>query len=75
MIIVACKLLASGIACLGVIGAGIGIGIIFGSYLLALSRNPNLKSELFSTMLLGFALVEATGLFALLFAFLLLFAF
>ena len=73
MIVVACKLLASGIACLGVIGSGIRIGVIFGSYLLALYRGFNLKSELFSTMLLRFALVETTGLFSLLFAFLLLF--
>ena len=44
MIVVACKLLASGIACPGVIGAGIGIWVIFGSYLLALSWNLNLSS-------------------------------
>jgi F-type H+-transporting ATPase subunit c len=75
MIVVAAKLIASGIASTGVIGAGIGIGVIFGSYLLALSRNPLLKGEMFSIMLLGFALVEATALFALMLSFLLLFAF
>ncbi len=75
MIIITAKIIGSGIASIGVIGAGIGIGIIFGSYLLALSRNPALKSELFSIMLLGFALVEATALFSLMISFLLLFAF
>ncbi len=75
MIVVAAKLIASGIASIGVIGAGIGIGTIFGSYLLALSRNPTLKNEMFSIMLLGFALVEATALFALMISFVLLFAF
>ena len=75
MIIVAAKLIGSGLASIGVIGAGIGIGTIFGCYLLALSRNPLLKGELFSIMLLGFALVEATALFSLMLAFLILFAF
>ena len=55
MIIVAEKLIGSGLASIGVIGAGIGIGTIFGCYLIALSRNPLLKGELFSVMLLGFA--------------------
>ena len=63
MVVVAAKLIASGLASIGVIGAGIGIGTIFGSYLIALSRNPLLKGEMFSIMLLGFALVEATSTF------------
>jgi F-type H+-transporting ATPase subunit c len=75
MIVIAAKIIGSGIASTGVIGAGIGIGIIFGSYLIALSRNPNMKSEMFSIMLLGFALVEATALFSLMISFLLLFSF
>ena len=75
MIVVAAKLIGSGIASVGVIGAGIGIGTIFGSYLMALSRNPMMKGEMFSIMLLGFALVEATALFSLMISFLLLFAF
>jgi len=58
-----------------VAGAGIGIGIVFGSYLLSLSRNPALQNELFSVLILGFALSEATALFALMMAFLILFAF
>ena len=57
------------------IGAGVGIGNLFQGYLIALSRSPNMKSELFSTMILGFALTEATALFALLMSFMILFAF
>jgi F-type H+-transporting ATPase subunit c len=75
MIVVAAKIIGAGIASTGVIGAGIGIGTVFGSYLLSLSRNPLLKGEMFSIMLLGFALVEATALFSLMFSFVLLFAF
>lgn len=67
--------MGAGFATVGVLGAGVGIGVVFGSYLIAASRNPNMKSELFSTLILGFALVEATALFALLMAFLILFAF
>jgi len=75
MLVTAAKLLGAGFSTVGVLGAGIGIGVVFGSYLISISRNPNMKSELFSTLILGFALVEATALFALLMAFLILFAF
>ena len=40
-----------------------------------MSRNPSLKQQLFSYAILGFALSEAMGLFCLMMAFLLLFAF
>ncbi|CAG5126887.1 unnamed protein product [Candidula unifasciata] len=39
------------------------------------ARNPSLKGQLFSLAILGFALSEAMGLFCLMMAFLLLFAF
>ena len=39
------------------------------------TRNPSLKQQLFSYAILGFALSEAMGLFCLMMAFLLLFAF
>ena len=75
MLKAAAELIGAGLATIGVGGAGVGIGTIFGSYLIAYSRNPQLKSDLFSTMILGFALCEATALFCLLMAFLILFAF
>lgn len=55
------------------IGAGIGIGLVFGGLILGVSRNPSLRGQLFSYAILGFALAEATGLFALMMAFLLLY--
>ena len=67
------RLIGAGLATVGVTGAGIGIGNIFGSYILASARNPNLKDSLFATVLLGFALTEAIALFALMMAFLVLF--
>lgn len=69
------KLIGAGLATIGLTGAGIGAGIIFGSFIMGTARNPSLRSELFSLSILGFALTEAIGLFCLMMAFLLLFAF
>lgn len=67
------KYIATGIATTGLIGAGVGIGLVFGALILGVSRNPSLRSQLFSYAILGFAFSEATGLFALMMAFLLLY--
>lgn len=53
----------------------LGIGTVFGSLVVAYARNPSLKQQLFSYAILGFALSEAMGLFCLMMAFMLLFAF
>ena len=68
------KYIGAGLATIGLVGAGIGIGVIFGSFLNALSRNPQLRDELFRYAILGFALTEAIALFALMMAFLILYA-
>lgn len=75
MLIQAAKFIGAGLSTLGLLGAGIGIGNVFGSLLLSISRNPSLKDELFKMAILGFALTEAIALFSLMIAFLLLFAF
>lgn len=69
----AAKLLGAGLAVLGVIGPGIGIGAIFAAFITAVGRNPAAKDDVQPFTLLGFALVEALGLFALIVALLLLF--
>ena len=69
----AAKYIGAGVACSGLIGAGAGIGTVFGSLILATARNPQLRGQLFSYAILGFAFSEATGLFALMMAFLLLY--
>ena len=38
---VAAKYIGAGIACIGMGGAGVGVGIIFGNYLAAALRNPS----------------------------------
>jgi F-type H+-transporting ATPase subunit c len=69
----AAKLIGAGMATIGLVGAGAGVGIVFGSFLTALSRNPYLKADLFRYAILGFALTEAVGLLGLMMAFLILF--
>jgi len=70
----AAKFIGAGLACFALIGAGIGIGNIFGSYLQGALRNPSAAPGQFTNLLIGFALAEATGLFGLLIAFMILFS-
>jgi F-type H+-transporting ATPase subunit c len=67
------KMIGAGLATIGLTGVGTGIGIVFGSLILAFARNPQLKQQLFGYTILGFALTEAIALFALMMAFLILF--
>ena len=67
------KYLGASIATVALVGAGAGVGIVFGALLLAIARNPFLREELFKYAILGFALTEAVGLLGLMMAFLILF--
>jgi F-type H+-transporting ATPase subunit c len=68
------KLIGAGAAAAGLIGAGTGIGTVFGALINGVARNPSLRGQLFGYAILGFAFAEATGLFALMVSFLILFA-
>jgi F-type H+-transporting ATPase subunit c len=57
MIIEAAKIIAAGLATISLIGAGVGIGTVFGSFLVAVARNPLMLKTLFTYTILGFALV------------------
>ncbi len=70
----AAKFIGAGLACFALIGAGIGIGNIFASFLSGALRNPSAADGQWGRALLGFALVEATGLFGLVIAFMILFS-
>jgi F-type H+-transporting ATPase subunit c len=70
----AAKFIGAGLAAIGLIGAGTGIGTIFGSLINAVARNPSQRGQLFTYAILGFALAEATGLFALMVSFLVLYS-
>uniref|UniRef100_A0A182HZW1 ATPase protein 9 n=1 Tax=Anopheles arabiensis TaxID=7173 RepID=A0A182HZW1_ANOAR len=71
----AAKFVGASLATIGVGGSGLGIGTVFGALIIGYARNPTLKQQIFSYAILGFALSEAMGLFSLMMAFLMLFAF
>jgi F-type H+-transporting ATPase subunit c len=50
---------------LGALGAGVGIGNIFGSMIQAVARQPELRGELQGIQWLGFALTEAVVFYGL----------
>jgi F-type H+-transporting ATPase subunit c len=67
------KFLGAGVATIGLVGAGAGVGIVFGSLIQSVARNPQIEQKLVRYAILGFALTEAVGLLALMMAFLILF--
>ena len=69
----AAKHIGAGLAMLGMIGAGIGLGILFGNYLSGAMRNPSAATGERPMLFLGMALTEALGIFALVIGFLILF--
>ena len=73
-LILACSAIGAGLAVIAGIGPGIGQGIAAGHAAAAVGRNPGAKSDITSTMLLGQAVAETTGLYGLVIALILLFA-
>lgn len=65
--------IGAGLATIGLAGAGVGVGLIFASYIFSVSRNERYEPKGFKYTMLGFALTEAVGLLALMMAFLILF--
>ena len=55
---VAAKMIGAGIACIGMGGAGIGVGHIFGNFLSGALRNPSAAAAQFTNALIGAALAE-----------------
>jgi len=67
------KFVGAGAAIAALGGVGTGIGIVFGSFISALGRQPGMEKKLLPITWLAFALTEAMGLFALLIAFIFIF--
>jgi ATP synthase F0 subunit c len=67
------KDIGGGLATIGVAGAGVGIGNLFGSFVSSVGRNPAARDTMFRDVLLGFALTEAVALYALVIALVILF--
>jgi F-type H+-transporting ATPase subunit c len=57
--------LGAGLAALGVIGPGIGIGILTGMAAAAIGRNPDATANIRATFILGAAFAEGLGVLAI----------
>ena len=73
-LVLACSAIGVGLAMIEGVGHGIGQGIAAGHGAAAVGRNPGAKGDIMSTMLLGQAVAETTGLYSLVFSLILLFA-
>jgi F-type H+-transporting ATPase subunit c len=63
----------AGLAMIAGVGPGIGQGYAAGQAAAAVGRNPGAKSDITSTMLLGQAVAETTGLYGFAVAIILMF--
>ncbi len=72
-IILGCCALGAGTAMIAGVGPGIGEGNAVASACEAIARQPESKSSVTTTMLMGCAIAETTGLYALVIAILLIF--
>ena len=69
----AAKFIGAGLATLGMIGAGIGVGVVFSGFLQGALRNPGAAGGQFTNLILGAALAEALGILAFVLGLLILF--
>lgn len=71
-IMIGCCALGAGIAMIAGIGPGIGEGYAVGKACEAIGRQPEAKGQVTSTMIMGCAIAETTGIYALIIALLLI---
>lgn len=69
------KLIGAGVAMVGVIGGGVGIGVVGSGAIQGMSRNPDMQGTILTNMILVIAFAEATAIYALFIALLILFVF
>jgi F-type H+-transporting ATPase subunit c len=68
------KLLGAGLAMVGVIGGGVGVGLAAMGGVQAMGRNPDVTSTIQTNMILGMAFAEAVAIYALAVALIILYA-
>jgi len=68
------KVLAAGLAMLGTIGAGLGVGIAAAGGVQAMGRNPDAAPIIQTNMILGMAFAEAVAIYCLAVALIIIFA-
>ena len=72
-IVCGCSAIGAGLAMIAGIGPGIGEGYAVGRACEAIGRQPEAKGDVTSTMLLGCAVAETTGIYGFIVALILLF--
>lgn len=73
-IIIAASALGAGLAMIAGLGPGIGEGYAAGKAVESVARQPEAKSDIISTMVMGQAISESTGIYSLVIALILLYA-
>ncbi len=68
------KLLGAGIAMVGSLGAGIGLGMIFSAWISALARNPSAEGKFRQVGVFGFAVTELVLLMCFVIAIMLMYS-
>jgi len=58
------ELIGAGLAAMGVIGPGVGIGILTGMSTSAMGRNPDAAATIRATFIIGAAFAEGLGVLA-----------
>jgi len=69
----AAKLIGAGLAMVGTIGAGIGIGMLVNGAVQGIARNPDASGTIQTNMILGIAFTEAVAIYCLVVSLLILF--
>jgi ATP synthase F0 subunit c len=75
MDVAAAKLIGAGLAMIGTIGAGAGIGVVVNGAVQGIARNPDASGVVQTNMILGIAFAEAVAIYCLVIALLILFVF
>jgi F-type H+-transporting ATPase subunit c len=73
-IVIAASALGAGAAMIAGLGPGIGEGYAAGKAVESVARQPEAKSDIISTMVMGQAISESTGIYSLVIALILLYA-
>jgi F-type H+-transporting ATPase subunit c len=67
------KAVGAGIAMVGALGPGVGIGLLVQGALQAIGRNPDASGQIQTNMILGIVFAEAVAIYCLVVALIILF--
>jgi F-type H+-transporting ATPase subunit c len=67
------KAIGAGLAMVGALGPGVGIGILVNGALQAIGRNPDAAGQVQTNMILGIVFAEAVAIYCLVVALIILF--